>query len=146
MTLSNLQLEARAARYLLHPLTYCSPLRLDAVVACASRKDQIMLQNRLEMVQLLARFKLSVRRHLQIAVDLQLLEVDPVYARRVLAAIEAAAEDEQLLILTLQVRDRVLPPLTPPMLDTAGLSRPDSAGVADATTQTRSYMYGARGF
>ena len=93
-----------------------------------------MLQFRLETVQLLARFKLSVRRHLQLAVDLQLLEADPAYARRVLAAIEAAAEDEQLLILTLQVRDRLLPLLR------------DSAGVADTTTQTRSYMYGARGF
>ncbi len=64
-----------------------------------------MLQDRLETVQLLARFKLSVRRHLQIAVDLQLLESDRNYAERVLAAIEAAAEDEQLLILPLQVRD-----------------------------------------
>lgn len=105
-----------------------------------------MPQNRLETVQLLARFKLSVRRHLQIAVDLQLLETDQNYAQRVLAAIEAAAEDEQLLILTLQVRDYLLPlaavltgvAVPPPALDVNG--------VAPASNQTRSYMFGARGF
>jgi hypothetical protein len=115
-------------------------------VAWLYGKIKHMLQNRLETVQLLARFKLSVRRHLQIAVDLQLLEADAAYARRVLAAVEAAAEDEQLLILTLQVRDRILPPVTPPNLAAARQNRSDSVNVVEASAQTRSYMFGARGF
>ena len=105
-----------------------------------------MLQDRLETVQLLARFKLSVRRHLQIAVDLQLLQADPNYAERVLAAIEGAAEDEQLLILTLQVRDCILPvPVVAPSA-TAARTAHEAANVAQVNNQTRTYMFGARGF
>lgn len=107
-----------------------------------------MLQDRLETVQLLARFKLSVRRHLQIAVDLQLLEADRTYAARVLGAIEAAAEDEQLLVLTLQVRDVVLRATVVPSLPATMVA----AQVVEATlatpvvATTRSYMFGARGW
>jgi hypothetical protein len=106
-----------------------------------------MLQGRLEVVQLLARFKLSVRRNLQIAVDLQLLQVDRHYAERVLAAIEAAAEDEQLLILTLQVRDCVLPaPAPAPALIAETVAAPTEAPTVRSNSQTRTYMFGARGF
>jgi hypothetical protein len=106
-----------------------------------------MLQDRLETVQLFARFKLSVRRHLQISVDLQLLQTDRNYAERVLAAIEAAAEDEQLLILTLQVRDSVLPVavVVPPVATIARTAHEATSGLP-VTSQTRSYMFGARGF
>lgn len=114
-----------------------------------------MLHDRLETVQLLARFKLSVRRHLQIAVDLQLLETDRGYADRMLAAIESAADDEQLLILTLQVRDAVLRPVAAPVPAPAPAPAPVAlvaAQVVEAAlapampAQTRSYMFGARGW
>lgn len=106
-----------------------------------------MLQDRLETVQLFARFKLSVRRHLQISVDLQLLQTDPNYAERVLAAIEAAAEDEQLLILTLQVRDCVLPlAVVAPTVAANARTAHEAASGVQVTNQTRSYMFGARGF
>lgn len=105
-----------------------------------------MLQDRLETVQLLARFKLSVRRHLQIAVDLQLLESDRQYAERVLATIEAAAEDEQLLILTLQVRDSVLRPA--PMANAAqrAAEPAEPPQAPPAGSATRSYVFGVRGW
>jgi len=108
-----------------------------------------MLHDRLETVQLLARFKLSVRRHLQIAVDLQLLETDRGYADRMLAAIESAADDEQLLILTLQVRDAVLRPVAAPAPAPVALvaAQVVEAALAPAMpAQTRSYMFGARGW
>lgn len=103
-----------------------------------------MLQDRLQTVQLLARFKLSVRRHLQMVVDLQLLEADRNYAERMLAAIESAADDEQLLILTLQVRDSLLP--AAPVPSSPATSQPPAAVTGAQASATRSYVFGVRGW
>lgn len=76
----------------------------------------------LEFVQLLARFKLQVKRSLGERVDLEALARDSAYARQRLAEIEDAADDEELLILVQRVRDVVLPP-PPQAAEPAGASR-----------------------
>ena len=56
------------------------------------------MDNKMEMAQLLARFKLQVKRALGETVDLERLTRDPAYARQRLNEIEEAAADEDLSI------------------------------------------------
>lgn len=94
----------------------------------------------LETAQLLARFKLQVKRSLGESVDLERLTREPVYARRRLAEIENAAEDENLLIMVLRVRDAVLPaPAVPVQPIAQAEPEPERK-----TRETRSYVMGAR--
>lgn len=69
-----------------------------------------------ELPRLLSRFKLQVRRLLNQQVDLEKLTREPEYARQRLAEIEDLAEDEELLVLVLRLRDLLFPPevQTPP--------------------------------
>lgn len=89
-------------------------------------------QTRIELIRLLARFKLQVRRQLDQTVDLYQLEHDPAYAKSRLAAIEDLADDEELLIMVLRLRE-LLQPATAPVI------QPPPAPAASAR-----YMYGAR--
>ena len=91
----------------------------------------------MEITQLLARFKLQVRRSLAETVDLAALTRDPDYARQRLSEIEEAATDEELLVMVLRLRDHLLPaaPAQP---------APEAAPAEAATKETRSYLRGAR--
>jgi len=89
------------------------------------------IKKQLEMVQMLARFKLQVKRALGESVDLERLARDPAYARQRLAEIEEAAMEEELLVMVLRLRDLLVPPEA---AETA----------AAAGKETRSYLMGAR--
>lgn len=72
------------------------------------------MDKQMEMAQLLARFKLQVKRSLGETVDLLRLSREPAYARQRLAEIEEAADEEELLVMLLRLRDELLPADTPP--------------------------------
>lgn len=92
------------------------------------------MDKRMEMAQLLARFKLQVKRELGQMVDLEKLSRDPGYARQRLAEIEEAALEEDLLVMVLRLRDELLP-----------ADRPTAPAVeTPSPRETRSYLMGAR--
>ncbi|AXS80955.1 hypothetical protein [Dechloromonas sp. HYN0024] len=102
------------------------------------------MENQIERAQFLARFKLQVRRTIGQSVDLDRLTRDPAYARQRLSEIEEAADEEELLISVLRMRDLLLP-VTPevrvePVVETVAVA-PD---VTKQTTETRNYLMGAR--
>ena len=96
----------------------------------------------MEMAQLLARFKLQVKRSLAETVDLEALTRDPAYARRRLSEIEEAAGDEELLIMVLRLRDHLLPAVDV----TPHIALPAQEPVAElpGKRETRNYLMGAR--
>ncbi len=103
------------------------------------------IEQQLEIAQLLARFKLQVKRTLAQSVDLEKLTRDPAYARQRLAEIEEDATDEGLLVMVLRLRDLLLPPARPPVADTPPVA--PSAPAATPTVnskETRNYLMGAR--
>ena len=103
------------------------------------------IEQQLEIAQLLARFKLQVKRTLAQSVDLEKLTRDPAYARQRLAEIEEDATDEGLLVMVLRLRDLLLPPARPPVADTPPVA--PSAPAATPTVHskaTRNYLMGAR--
>lgn len=65
--------------------------------------------NRLELARLLARFKLNIKRHLDVSIDLNRLQEDPDYARKHFSLLEDQIQDEDLLVMLLDLRDRLLP-------------------------------------
>jgi hypothetical protein len=65
------------------------------------------IDEQVELAHMLARFKLHVRRALNESVDLDLLKNDPEYARERLSQIEEKAEDEDLLVSVLVLRERL---------------------------------------
>lgn len=65
------------------------------------------IDEQVELAHMLARFKLHVRRELNESVDLDLLKNDPEYARERLSQIEEKAEDEELLVSVLMLRERL---------------------------------------
>jgi hypothetical protein len=89
------------------------------------------IEKQLEMVQMLARFKLQVKRALGESVDLERLARDTAYARQRLAEIEEAAMEEELLVMVLRLRDLLVPPEA-------------QEAAAAAGKETRSYLMGAR--
>lgn len=96
------------------------------------------MDEKLEKARLMARFKLMVKRSLNQSVDLERLSREADYARQRLAEIEEAAEDEELLVMVLRLRDwcvpgsEVAPAVAEPALPTGG------------TRPTRNYTMGAR--
>ncbi|MCG2577019.1 hypothetical protein LZ012_08420 [Dechloromonas sp. XY25] len=100
------------------------------------------MEKSMEMAQLLARFKLQVKRSLAESVDLEALTRDPIYARRRLSEIEEAAGDEDLLIMVLRLRDHLLPPADLPSPVIA--QPPEIAPEPSSQRETRSYLMGAR--
>jgi len=100
------------------------------------------MDKQMETAQLLARFKLQVKRTLGELVDLERLTREPAYARQRLNEIEDAAEDEDLLIMVLRLRDLLLPVSSDSEVIVP--SEPVVAEPARKTAETRSYMRGAR--
>ena len=99
------------------------------------------MEKQMEMAQLMARFKLQVKRTLSETVDLDRLNRDLDYARQRLSEIEEAALDEELLIMVLRLRDHLLP-VTPAAAVQAEISSPATS--APAHKETRNYLMGAR--
>lgn len=99
------------------------------------------IEKRLEMAQLLARFKLQVKRTLSETVDLERLTREPDYARTRLAEIEEAALDEDLLVMVLHLRDQLLPVTIHPAGAVSAVAPPEEVLPA---RETRSYLMGAR--
>ena len=104
------------------------------------------MDEQMEKVQLLARFKLQVRRSLGEAVDLEALTRDTGYARRRLQEIEEAAVDEDLLVMVLRLRDLLLPVQPAAGGQAVGEESPPAvpATAASPTRETRTYLLGAR--
>ena len=94
------------------------------------------MDEQLDTAVLLARFKLLLRRQLAEAIDLDKLTRDPDYARTRLAQIEDMAENEDLLVMLLKVRERILPPASAPITPEPSLPAPAAAA--------RDYKFGAR--
>ena len=102
------------------------------------------MEKQIERAQMLARFKLQVRRTIGQSVDLDRLTRDPAYARQRLSEIEDAADEEELLVSVLRMRDLLLPiaPDVPvePLVETL-VVEPE---LPAQTTETRNYLMGAR--
>uniref|UniRef100_Q47FZ6 Uncharacterized protein n=1 Tax=Dechloromonas aromatica (strain RCB) TaxID=159087 RepID=Q47FZ6_DECAR len=100
------------------------------------------MEKQMEMAQLLARFKLQVKRTLGESVDLESLTRNPAYARQRLSEIEEAAGDEELLVMVLRLRDCLLPAESIPV----AVETPVAPPVAEPPVkqETRSYLMGAR--
>ncbi|WP_153144744.1 hypothetical protein [Dechloromonas sp. H13] len=96
------------------------------------------MDKQMAVAQLLARFKLQVKRTLGETVDLERITRDADYTRQRLAEIEEAALDEDLLVMVLRLRDHLLPPETPPT------PAPVAAPAAPEAKETRRYLMGAR--
>ena len=96
-----------------------------------------------ELPRLLARFKLQVRRLLNQTVDLEKLARDSDYARLRLAEVEDQADDEELLVMVLRLRDQLnlVTPAPPAVVEApAPLPVPDMVPPQPA----RNYRFGAR--
>jgi hypothetical protein len=100
------------------------------------------MDQRLETAQLMARFKLCLRRSLQSSVDLQRMAQDRDYALQTLRETEDHADTEELLVLTLQLRDALFPVAMRQIDPVAARSLPLAA--ASDNGQTRDYKFGAR--
>lgn len=96
----------------------------------------------MELAQTLARFKLQVKRTLGESVDLERLSRDTAYARQRLSELEEMAEDEELLIMVLRVRELVVP--AEPFVAPANVPPQAAAQSAAPQKETRNYLMGAR--
>lgn len=96
------------------------------------------MDKQMEMAQLLARFKLQVKRSLGETVDLLRLSREPAYAQQRLTEIEEAADDEELLVMLLRLRDKLVPADAPP--PPALMESPEQATIRGS----RNYLMGAR--
>ena len=97
-----------------------------------------------ELPRLLARFKLQVRRLLNQTVDLEKLARDSDYARLRLAEVEDQADDEELLVMVLRLRDLLCPQeVAPPPEPEPPVVAVD---VVPPRALTRDYRFGARGW
>lgn len=100
------------------------------------------MEKSMEMAQLLARFKLQVKRSLAETVDLEALTRDPAYARRRLSEIEEAADEEELLVMVLRLRNHLLPAVDVGSQIEVLPQQP--AAEPHGQRETRSYLMGAR--
>lgn len=105
----------------------------------------VRMTKQMETAQLLARFKLQVKRALGQSVDLERLTREPSYARQRLSEIEEAAEDEDLLVMVLRMRDLLLP-FMPEVAEVVPVVEvvPTPPEAANKTSEIRSYLMGAR--
>jgi len=93
------------------------------------------IEEQVELAHMLARFKLQVRRELNESVDLDLLKSDPEYARKRLSQIEEKAEDEDLLVSVLVLRERLC----------SRAPAPPAPPVPQPHAPETKYRFGARG-
>lgn len=102
------------------------------------------MDQQMETAQLLARFKLQVKRSLGESVDLERLTREPDYALQRLKEIEEAAEDIDLLVMVVRLRDTFAPSTNP----TSPSITPSTTGPSEAeiisSKETRNYLMGAR--
>ena len=98
------------------------------------------MDEKIEKAQLMARFKLMVKRTLNQSVDLERLSREPAYARERLAEIEEDALDEDLLVMVLRLRDLLLP-VAPSVV---AASPPVAEATPEGVRETRNYKMGAR--
>lgn len=92
------------------------------------------MDNKMEMAQLLVRFKLQVKRSLGESIDLERMSTDREYARQRLKDIEESSEDEALLVMVVRLRDYLL----------EAKAAPASTEASAKPATMRSYMMGAR--
>jgi hypothetical protein len=106
-----------------------------------------MQPNQLEIIRIMVRFKLQVRRLLDQAVDLDQLASDTEYARLRLADIEALSQDEDLLIMLVQLRNHLLGSDAGRSLRTKSTAPAGNGHAANeaAPALRHKYLYGARG-
>ena len=104
-----------------------------SVIRDSNNENDGNMDEHIELLRLLARFKLQVRRELDQAVDLERLKNDIEYARTRLAEIEESTADEEVLLTVLRLREKLLP----------GHYVMVSAAVDPAVTEQR-YLFGAR--
>ncbi|MFN4326795.1 MAG: hypothetical protein ACK4FP_13045 [Azonexus sp.] len=100
------------------------------------------MDQHIERAQLLARFKLQVKRSLGTSVDLEALTRDAQYAQQRLSEIEEAATEEDLLVMVLRLRDMLLPP--PPAQAGASSEPGKPSETPPPSAETRRYLMGAR--
>ena len=102
------------------------------------------MEKQIERAQFLARFKLQVRRTIGQSVDLDRLTRDPAYARQRLSEIEDAADEEELLVSVLRMRDLLLPVVPEVPVEVLVETAPVAPEMPKQTSETRSYLMGAR--
>lgn len=110
---------------------------------CMAMNMKDGFQDRVELTRLLAKFKLSVRRQLDLSVNLERLQNEPDYAREQFATLEELIEDEELLVTLLTLltlRERLVPrALSLP----AAEPEPPALAAESLPTQAR-YRFGPR--
>lgn len=94
------------------------------------------MEDKLEEIRLLARFKLQARRLLNQSVDLEKLRNDPVYAADCLARVEEKVDDEELLVLALRLRGMLVPH--------SPAAQPVPVVAEPPATTEKKYLFGAR--
>ncbi|KKW68503.1 hypothetical protein AAV94_05295 [Lampropedia cohaerens] len=96
---------------------------------------------------LMARLKLQARKQLGLPIDLERLEKDSAYAAETLRAVENGAEDEQLLVLVVRLRAKLLrsrQPQPAALAPQPAIKKPLMRPSLDAYL-LRDHRFGARG-
>lgn len=101
-----------------------------------------------EKIKLLAKFKLMVKQQLKKNVDLEKLTTNPEYARTALRELEDAANEEEMLLLVLHMREVLLPAEAAPVPVPAAPSIPaPPASTGEEKKEAdgkQTYLFGAR--
>ncbi len=100
-----------------------------------------------ELMQLMARFKLKLLRTLTVKVDTYRFIAERDYAMAVLA-IADQSEDEDLIVLAMQVSDYLgflAPPPSAASAPPAAVKAPAPRDEAPAQSNSKRYLFGARG-
>lgn len=92
----------------------------------------------------MASLKLAAKRSLRMAVNLEYLANDPNYARICLAEIEEAANDEDLLILVMRLRELLLAPEEEKPMTETPAPAPTETAEKPADEMLRTCRFGAR--
>lgn len=96
-----------------------------------------------EKVRLMANLQLSAKRALRMSINLDYLANDPNYARICLAEIEAAADDEELLVMVVRLREILLARPDDKQAPRPPAAIPEAPKPAPAE-EIRTYKFGAR--
>ncbi|MGH8492157.1 MAG: hypothetical protein ACRERR_03480 [Moraxellaceae bacterium] len=98
-----------------------------------------------EKIKTLAKFKLMAKQQLKKNVDLEKLSSNQEYARLVLRELENAAEDEEMLLMVLHMRELLLPATAPIVPPAASSAIPEKTEEEKADAKgNKNYAFGAR--
>lgn len=99
-----------------------------------------------EKIKLLAKFKLMVKQQLKKNVDLEKLTGNAEYARAVLHELEDAANDEEMLLMVLHMREVLLPvdAAPAPVAAVAPAAQPAVSEEKKEPEGKQTYLFGAR--